>query len=148
MSRTPPEDLEALVRDATARLVEDKARLWGRAARPWWILACDGIWWLTEAVAGATPNGSLWQVPADPVVGVGSTSVQWRGRTWAMVDCVAAPPTVRLLLHEAFHAFWQPDAWDWVTPAGGGDDSAGGRLADRAAGWGAAVGLGIGARRS
>jgi len=115
--------IESLVQSARQLLVEDDGRLWNRTALPQWILAESDVWWLTEAVDGAEPFGELWQVPPEPTMGVGSTSVRWRERSWAMVDCISTPPTVRLLLHEAFHAFWQPGAWDWVKPADGGDDT-------------------------
>lgn len=124
MSSKPSKDhLEFLVRAARQRLAEDGGRLWGHSASPRWILAEADVWWLTEPVDGAVEAAALWRSRPDPATGVASTHVRWRGQSWAMVDCLSSPPTVRELLHEAFHAFWQPGRWDWVVPADGGDDS-------------------------
>ncbi|MBO0812837.1 MAG: hypothetical protein J2P23_12430 [Microlunatus sp.] len=123
MGDEPADDLESLVRGAVGRLADDDGRLWGYSASPRWILADSDVWWLTEPVDGAAVTGRLWRLTPDPAMGVGNTSVEWRDRTWAMIDCAGSSPTVRLLLHEAFHAFWEPEGWDWVTPVDRGDDS-------------------------
>lgn len=123
MSGESADDLESLVYAAQDRLAHDDGRLWGYSGSPRWILAGNDAWWLTEPVDNAIASGRLWRLPPDPSMGVGNTSVRWRDRTWAMIDCTAASATVRLLLHETFHAFWEPGRWDWVTPVDGGDDS-------------------------
>ncbi|GAB3917027.1 hypothetical protein GCM10027613_16620 [Microlunatus endophyticus] len=74
------------------------------------------------ARGGATASGRMWAHDADPHAAVANTAVEWHGRDWAMIELGTDLPTVPLLLHEAFHAFWQPE-WGWVTPAGGGDTS-------------------------
>lgn len=122
MARWSPRDLAPIVERARDHLREDDGRLWTHRAAPRWIIVDEDVWWLTEPDDGATSCGPLWAQDADPSAAVANTAVSWHGRDWAMIEGGDDLPTVPLLLHEAFHAFWQP-AWNWVKPISDGDES-------------------------
>lgn len=123
MSRWTPADLAPVLNQAGECLRADGGRLWEFDASPRWIVVDQDVWWLTEPEPGSTPSGGLWRYAAEPHTATANTGMEWHGRSWAMIDAGDDLPTVRLLLHEAFHAFWQPAGWDWVTPVDAGDDA-------------------------
>ena len=112
-SSPTPTTAESFQIDATrahAALARDGGQLWGARLDSVAWLGVEGKTILLTAapsVAGYTRSDGLWEGPLPTTVTPSNTSVNWGGRTWAMI-MLPLPPgdslmVERLFIHEAMH---------------------------------------------